>query len=116
MFFGDLKKWLKENSDKFNRKIEKDVFSVDLNGPRNSVTVRSCPDLTNTWTATLTYTANAYRIEINRSPGGTESYSLDLTADGSRIVALRGNRTNKDNGLSAEMVCQNIMTSMLLPS
>jgi hypothetical protein len=112
-FFKSLKVWLRANTDTFNKKFASEVFSMNVDGPENTINIRSKPDSLHTWTATVTYTPDSYKITINRSPGDTATYSLALTKDWNSVVALYGNSTDVDHGFTVEGLGQNIMTFML---
>jgi 16S rRNA C967 or C1407 C5-methylase (RsmB/RsmF family) len=114
-FFSDLADWLKANTEQFNQKFESQVFSIQDNRSQYAINVISHPDPIHTWSARVTYTPVAHNIDILRNPGGATTYTLALTEDGSRIVALYGNNTDPSHGLDVNLLGQNIMQSMLIP-
>jgi hypothetical protein len=114
VFFKDLRDGLKTYAEKFNKKFGSEVFSVEDDGLPDEFIISSKPDQKHKWTATVTYGSDAHRIEINRSPGGSQAFSLSLVSDRGSIVALYGNSTDVEKGQSAEKLGQNIMASMLL--
>jgi hypothetical protein len=86
---------------------------MNIDGPENTIAIRSKPDPLHTWIATITYQSDIHKINANRSPGGTIDYTLALTRDWNGIVALYGNSNDVDHGLTAESLGRNIMTFML---
>jgi hypothetical protein len=115
-FFADLKIQLKSAAEKFNTKFGSDVFSVNDDGPENIINIRSKPDPMHTWIGAVSYIPEAHKINVNRSPGPTNTYSLALTKQWDAIVALYGNNTDVENaGFNVERLSQDIMSSMLLP-
>jgi len=113
VFFKDLKDGMKTNADRFNKKFGSEVFSVEDDLSADAFSIQSKPDSKLSWNATVTYAPEAHLIEINRSPGGPQTYRIDITPDGSGVVALYGNSTDRANGLGAELLVQNIMAMML---
>jgi hypothetical protein len=112
-FFDDLKAWLRENTDTFNRKIQDKVFAIREDCPPNIMILSSRPDLKRFVTATITYTAHAHTIEISRSTSKKVSYTLELSPDSDEVMALGGSSV-LDGGLNLEMLGREIIRSMLL--
>ena len=112
-FFRELKVWLRTNTDAFNKRFASEVFSLNVDLPGGAINIRSKPDPMHTWVATVTYVPDVHKIIINRSPGRENTYPLALTSDWKSVVALYGNSTDVDHGLTTEGLGRSIMTFML---
>lgn len=79
------------------------------------IEVVSCPDPTHLWTTRIEYLQETLSIRIHREKVGWLEYSLDLTEDGTGMVALFGSNTSPDGGLDMDRLGQRIMKVMIEP-
>jgi len=112
-YFDDLKRALKTIVFEFNRKFGSEVLSFRDEAPSaNTFTIWSHSTEKYRWSATVSYAPDAHIIQFMRSPGSSQNYRLEFSRQGETMVALYGNRTDVEHGLSAETLARSIFQMM----